>query len=204
MGKTTAVLNILNQDDTVQVLADDAVMITKKGNLIPYLRGIDLYPYLPIPRNYLSLRDKIKRHFAKIFQNFPLLPNSLRNRVLKRFLLPRLNLATLGHGNLAELVPIDYFYAIKKHFKTKTQKSNISVDEIKNFIGRSSYFEIIEYQVIFEMVCSVYPKSDFSKLIIDYKTFQNKVNQVISSDSAMLELNLSKDYSDIKDLISIV
>ncbi|RKE98832.1 hypothetical protein [Ichthyenterobacterium magnum] len=204
MGKTTAILNILNKEDTIQVLADDAVMITKEGKLIPYLRGIDLYPYLPIPQNYLRINDKLKRHLAKFLQNFPLLPNKLRSKVIKRFLLPRLNLAVFGHASLIESVEVDNFYAIKKHLKGITQKNNITASELKNFIGRSSYFEIIEYQAIFEMVCSVYPKSNFSKLIIDYKTFQDKVNHVISSDSIMLELNLSKDYSDIKDLISII
>ena len=54
------------------------------------------------------------------------------------------------------------------------------------------------------MACSVYPESEFSKLIIDYKTFQDKVNHVISSDCEMLELNIAKDYSDIKDLKSII
>ena len=204
MGKTTAILNILAQDDTVQVLADDAVMITAKGQLIPYLRGIDLYPYLPIPNSYLSARDKLKRHFAKGLQGFPLLPRNLVNKISKRFLLPRLNLATHGHGSLIETIAVDKFYAIKKHLKMKTQQNNIQSTEFKNFIGRSSYFEIIEYQAIFEMACSVYPESEFSKLIIDYKTFQDKVNDVISSDSLMLELNFSNDYSDIKDLISII
>ena len=204
MGKTTAILNILAQDHTVQVLADDAVMITAKGQLIPYLRGIDLYPYLPISNKYLSTRDKLKRRFAKVLEGFPLLPVKLVNKILKRFLLPRLNLAIHGHGSLIETIAVDQFYAIKKHLKTKTQKNNIPTAELKNFIGRSSYFEIIEYQVMFEMACSVYPESEFSKLIIDYKTFQDKVNHVISSDSLMLELNLSNNYSDIKDLISII
>lgn len=68
MGKTTAILNILAQDNTVQVLADDAVMMTAKGQLIPYLRGIDLYPYLPIPNNYLSTKDKLKEVLLEVFR----------------------------------------------------------------------------------------------------------------------------------------
>ena len=204
MGKTTVILNILTQDHSVQVLADDAVMITEKGQLIPYLRGIDLYPYLPIPNSYLSKKDKFKRRVAKGLQGLPLLPRKLINKIVKRFLLPRLNLAMHGHGALIESVAIDYFYAVKKHVHTKTQKNNIAAAELKNFIGRSSYFEIIEYQVMFEMACSVYPESHFSELIIDYKSFQDKVNQVISSDSSMLELNLSKDYSDISELNTII
>ena len=204
MGKTTAVLNILSQDNTVQVLADDAVMITSSGQLIPYLRGIDLYPYLPIPSIYLSVKDKLKRRLAKGLQSFYLLPKTIASKVLKRFLLPRLNLAVQGHGALIDSIKVDSYYAIKKHLKEKTQKKTITVAELKNFIGRSSYFEIIEYQAIFEMACSLYPESNFSNLIIDYKTFQEKVNQVISSESSMLELNLANDYTDIENLISII
>ena len=204
MGKTTAILNILAQDNTVQVLADDAVMMTAKGQLIPYLRGIDLYPYLPIPNNYLSTKDKLKRSLARGLQGLPLLPEALTNKILKRFLLPRLNLAMHGHGALIDSIAVNSFYAIKKHLKPKTRKSSITAVELKNFIGRSSYFEIIEYQAIFEMACSVYPESEFSKLLINYKTFQDKVNQVISSDSKTLELNLANNYSDIKDLTSII
>ena len=204
MGKTTAILNVLAQDITVQVLADDAVMITAQGQLIPYLRGIDLYPYLPIPKSYLSKKNKLKRRLAKGVNGLPLLPKVLSNKILKRFLLPRLNLAAHGHGISTESTGVDSFYALKKHLNTKTQKNEITASELKNFIGRSSYFEIIEYQAIFEMACSVYPESEFSKLIIDYKTFQDKVNHVISSDCEMLELNIAKDYSDIKDLKSII
>jgi hypothetical protein len=204
MGKTTAILNILAQDHTVQVLADDAVMITAKGQLIPYLRGIDLYPYLPISNNYLSTTDKLKRGLAKGLQGLPLVQGKLTNKVIKRFLLPRLNLAMHGHGALINSIEVDHFYAIKKHLKSKTQKNNITVDELKNFLGRSSYFEIIEYQALFEMACSVYPESEFSKLIIDYKTFQDKVNQFISSESNMLELNLADDYSDISELAKCI
>lgn len=109
-----------------------------------------------------------------------------------------------GHGALIDSIAVNSFYAIKKHLKPKTRKSSITAVELKNFIGRSSYFEIIEYQAIFEMACSVYPESEFSKLLINYKTFQDKVNQVISSDSKTLELNLANNYSDIKDLTSII
>ena len=204
MGKTTAILNILAQDITAQVLADDAVMITAQGQLIPYLRGIDLYPYLPISKGYLSTKNILKRYLAKGINYLPLIPNFLSNKLIKRFLLPRLNLAVHGHGVSIESIGVDYFYALKKHLKTQTQITTISAAELKNFIGRSSYFEIIEYQAIFEMVCSIYPESNFSKLIIDYKTFQDKVSHAISSDSSTIELNFANDYSDIEDLKSII
>lgn len=204
MGKTTAILNILAQDTTIKVLADDAVMITEKGQLIPYLRGIDLYPYLPIPKGYLSTKNIFKRCLAKGVNYLPLIPKFLSNKLVKRFLLPRLNLAIHGHGVTIESIGVDSFYALKKQLKTQTQITPISATELKFFLGRSSYFEIIEYQAIFEMVCSVYPESRFSELIIDYKTFQDKVNHAIRSDSSTLELNFANDYSDIEDLKSII
>lgn len=203
MGKTTTILNILTQDKTVQVLADDAVILTANGDIIPYIRGIDLYPYLPIPNSYLTLKDRLKRRMAKGFQHLPLLSKKLNNKIIKRFLLPRVNLAKFEHGDIKP-VKINRYYSIRKHLKSQTEQREITEIELKAFIGRSSFFEIIEYQAIFEMVYSVYPESPFSKLLIDYKTFQDKVNHVISGGSTMLELNLSNDYSDISELGNII
>ena len=82
VGKTTIILNILQQNQGVQILADDALMITEEGKIIPYLRGIDLFSYLPIPSNYLTSNEKFKRNFAKFFHKFILLTTNIKNRKL--------------------------------------------------------------------------------------------------------------------------
>ncbi|MEM6894842.1 MAG: hypothetical protein AAF554_14205 [Bacteroidota bacterium] len=198
IGKTTIVLNLLKENKDIEILADDAVMLTMEREIIPYLRGIDLFPYLPIPQNYLGLGERIQRKLGKFLETFPILPKSIKQKVLKRFLLPRLNLAVHGHGIMQGKSSVDFFYILKKQIGASAL-DKISFEDFCEFVGRSSYFEIMEYQAIFEMACSIYPNSGFSELLVTYEAFQNKVNSLFVN-SKILELRLSDDYSDLYGL----
>lgn len=199
MGKTTMILNILNQNNDVEILADDALMMTQEGKIIPYLRGIDLFSYLPIPMNYLNSIEKLKRKLARLSRKFVPLPSRITTKIINRFFLVRMNLASHGHGRSSQLKSVDQTYILKKHVKSDSRISEISKDNAKKFIGESSYVEIKEYQSLFAQVCAVFPDSKFSELIISYTDFQQEIDH-ISSITKYQELLLAEDFSDIEKI----
>ena len=199
MGKTTMILNILNQNKDVEILADDALMMTREGEIIPYLRGIDLFSYLPIPSSYLSSSEKLKRKLARNFRKFMPLPNKIKSKIINRLFLVRMNLGFHSHGRSGKLETADCAYILKKHVKSDSRISEISKDNAKKFIGESSYVEIKEYQSLFAQVCAVFPDSKFSELIISYTDFQLEIDH-ISSITKYQELLLAEDFSDIEKI----
>lgn len=199
IGKTTLVLNALYQNNDLNILADDALMITNQGTIIAYLRGIDLFPYLPIPNQYLSFKNKSKRRLFKIFKKLMPLPTKLKSRILNRFFLVRINLASFGHGLFSKPIKIDKAYALKKHSGANSEIKTVSHDYLKKFVGESSYNEISEYQDLFSKVCSVFPDSPFEQFVISYDEFQEKIDAALNN-MVSLELLMSENYDDIQSL----
>ncbi|NQX99623.1 MAG: hypothetical protein HRT70_00530 [Flavobacteriaceae bacterium] len=203
MGKTIMILNILNQNNDVEILADDALMMTQEGKIIPYLRGIDLFSYLPIPMSYLTYREKLKRKLARLSRKFMPLPNRITTKIINRFFLVRMNLASHGHGRSSQFESVDRTYILKKHVKSDSRMSEISENNAKKFIGESSYVEIKEYQSLFAQVCTIFPDSRFSELIISYTDFQREIDH-ISSNTKYEELLLAEDFSDIEKIALVI
>lgn len=204
MGKTTVALNLLNNNE-IKFLADDAVFVGEKGNLIPYLRGIDFYPYLPISKEFLSERDQLKRIIAKILELPFFIPRSIFSRISKRFFTPRLNLA-----NIYSEPTYDLELPIRVHmiYKGKLPASKVrecGKSEIIKSIARSSYFELQEYHSLFEMQCAKFSNSKFSKLLINYTEFEKMVELNLGKPrNSFYEIILSDNYNDLKNLSEIL
>ena len=199
VGKSTLLLNLLRHNNDVQILADDAVFVTKEGDIIPYLRGIDLYPYLPISSRYLSAKEKGQRIAAKIMTKIPLLPKKVTSKIIKKFFLPRVNLARFITPQSMVSEP-QTLYMVNRGTHSKSVINKTSPDFSKSFFGKSSYFEMIEYQAMIDMLCSKYPDSPFADLLVEYKEFQGCVDKALAHCDELYELSISNDYSDLKEL----
>ena len=204
VGKTTVLLNLFKQNDELRILADDVVFLDKKGSILPYQRGIDLYPYLPISKKYIGSKERTQRILASIIQSLPFLSASIKTRIVKHSFLPRLNFAHFDpeSSNEMDCMKKVFMLTISQSKKTSIQHKDrkaLMVD-----VAKSSYIEIEEYQNIFVKHQEKYEDSSFIDLISNENEFLEKVNQALRNTSEFSELDLSSDYSELNELNRII
>src|SRR5690606_29530164 len=146
IGKSTIIVQLLMSKGTAQIIADDAVFLTNEGKIIPYLRGIDLYPYLPVPIDYLSNKERLQVLIAKNLKRIPGLPKQLVTKGIKKLFLPRINFGEFLNTPLKYPITPDVFYKLNRNTDNFSSINKVSSTSISSFYGRSSYYEMSEYQ----------------------------------------------------------
>ena len=204
MGKSTLALNILEKYPDAKILADDVSFIDSDSLLIPFLRGIDMYPYLPINRIYLTRNEFLKRKLSSIL--FNLFPNrKVIEKLIRRFFLPRINFARFMESNyLKNRFEIEniFLLTVIKNENDFQQFDNTEIIETQ-FLANSSFYEIKEYHDILEVVISTFPNSNFKKLFLSKNAYTEQV-EFITNNVQNRVISLPSDYSNIYNTIGEV